>query len=59
MRAVLYENGAPHWAELLVWDEDQVNIYALMLRERQQARQLDPKRAAHHVRSTSCKLKRS
>jgi hypothetical protein len=28
-----FENGATHWAEQLVWDEDHTNIHALMLRE--------------------------
>jgi hypothetical protein len=42
VRAAFYENGATHWAEQLVWDEDQKNIHALMLRERQRARRYDP-----------------
>jgi len=49
VHAAFYENGAPHWAEQLVWDEDQTNIHALMLRERQRARRLDPERVAHHA----------
>lgn len=42
VRAAFYENGAPHWAEQLVWNEDQGNIHALMLHERQRARRYDP-----------------
>ena len=49
VHAAFYENGAPHWAEQLVWDEDQTNIHALMLRERQRARRLDPERVARHA----------
>lgn len=49
VRAAFYENGAPHWAEQLIWDEDQSNIHALMLRERQQARRPDPDRTACHT----------
>jgi hypothetical protein len=35
VRATFFENGATYWAEQLVWDEDQTNVHALMLRERQ------------------------
>ena len=49
VRAAFYENGATHWAEQLVWDENQTNIHALMLSERQRARRLDPDRAARHA----------
>jgi hypothetical protein len=42
VRANFYENGATHWAEQLVWGEDQENIHALMLRERQRVRRYDP-----------------
>lgn len=49
VRTAFYENGAPHWAVQLMWDEDQTNIHALMLRERQRARRLDPEREARHV----------
>lgn len=49
VRAAFYENGATHWAEQLVWDENQTNIHSLMLSERQQARRLDPERAARHA----------
>lgn len=49
VQAAFYENGAPHWAEQLVWDEDQANVHARMLRERQRARRLDPVRAARHA----------
>lgn len=49
VRAAFFENGATHWAEQLVWDEDRDNIHALMLRERQWARRLDPMQAARHM----------
>lgn len=49
VRAAFYENGATHWAEQLVWDENQTNIHSLMLSERQQVRRLDPKQAARHA----------
>ena len=49
VRAAFYENGATHWAKQLVWDEDQTNVHALMLRERQRARRLDLKQAARHA----------
>jgi hypothetical protein len=47
--AAFIENGPPHWAEQLVWDEDQTNVHALMLRERQQARRFDSVQAARHA----------
>lgn len=47
--AAFIENGAPHWAEQLVWDEDQTNVHALMLRERQRARRFDLVQAARHA----------
>jgi hypothetical protein len=50
VRAAFYENGATHWAEQLVWAENQTNIHSWMLSERQQARRLDPERAARHAR---------
>jgi hypothetical protein len=49
VHAAFIENGATHWAEQLVWDEDQANVHALMLRERQQVRRLDPIQAARHA----------
>jgi hypothetical protein len=47
--AAFIENGAPHWAEQLVWDEDQTNVHALMLRKRQKARRFDLVQAARHA----------
>lgn len=47
--AAFIENGAPHWAEQPVWDEDQTNVHALMLRERQRARRFDSVQAARHA----------
>lgn len=41
VRTAFFDNGATHWAEQLVWDEDQANIHALMLRERQRSRRYD------------------
>jgi hypothetical protein len=49
VHAAFIENGATHWAEQLVWDEDQDNVHALMLRERQRARRFDPPQAARHA----------
>lgn len=47
--AAFYENGSTHWAEQLVWDENQTNIHSLMLRERQQARRLNAELEARHA----------
>jgi len=49
VRTAFFENGATHWAEQLVWDEDQANIHARMLRERQRARRCDPVLEAQHA----------
>jgi len=49
VHAAFFENGATHWAEQLVRDEDQTSVHALMLRERQRARRLDPEQAARHA----------
>lgn len=49
VRAAFYENGATHWAEQVVWDEDRANIHALMLYERQQARRLDSEQATRYA----------
>jgi hypothetical protein len=49
VRAAFYENGATHWAEQMVWDEDHTNVHALMLRERERARLLDPVQAARYA----------
>ena len=49
VHAAFYENGAPHWAEQTVWDENQTNVHALMLYERQRERNYDPIRAARHA----------
>jgi hypothetical protein len=49
VHAAFYENGATHWAEQLVGDENQTNIHALMHYERQRERDRDPKRAARHA----------
>jgi hypothetical protein len=52
VRTAFFENGATHWAEQLVWDEDQANIHALMLRERQRARRYDPALAAQYAQNS-------
>lgn len=52
VRTAFFENGATHWAEQLVWDEDQANIHALMLRERQRARRDDSALAAQHAQNS-------
>lgn len=49
VHAAFFENGATHWAEQLVWDEDQTNVHARMLRERQRARRLNPEQADRHA----------
>ena len=51
VRTAFFENGATHWAEQLVWEEDQANIHAQMLRERQRARRDDPALAAQHAQN--------
>jgi hypothetical protein len=48
-----FENGATHWAEQLVWDEDHTNIHALMLRERQRARRSDPTLEARYGQNSA------
>ena len=50
-RAAFYDNGAPHWEIGMVFDEDQVNIHGLMLRERQWKRGYDPLLKAHHAQN--------
>lgn len=47
--AAFFENGAPHWAEQLVWEEDQHNIHALMLYERRWARRNNPTLAGRYA----------
>lgn len=49
VRVAFFENGAPHWAEQLVWDEDQTNVHSQMLRERQRTRRLDPVQTARYA----------
>ena len=34
VRAAFYKNGATHWAEQLVWNENQTSIHYLMLSKR-------------------------
>lgn len=50
VRAAFFANGATHWAEQQVWEEDQMNVHALMLYERQRARRYDPVLSARHAR---------
>jgi len=49
VQRAFYENGAPHWAEEQVWVEDQTNVHALMLRERQRERRFNPTLEAQHA----------
>ena len=50
-RAAFYDNGAPHWEVGMVYDEDQVNIHGLMLRERQWGRRYDQVLTAQHLQN--------
>ena len=50
-RAAVYDNGAPHWEGGMVYDEDQVNIHGLMLRERQWGRRYDQVLTAQHLQN--------
>ncbi|WP_460586515.1 hypothetical protein, partial [Hymenobacter arcticus] len=52
VQRAFYENGPPHWAEEQVWAEDQTNVHALMLRERQRERRFNPTLQAQHVQHT-------
>lgn len=52
VQRAFYENGPPHWAEEQVWAEDQTNIHALMLRERQRERRFNPTLQAQHAQHT-------
>jgi hypothetical protein len=52
VQRAFYENGAPHWAEEQVWVEDQTNVHALMLRERQRERRFNPELEAQHAEHT-------
>lgn len=49
VQRAFYENGAPHWAEEQVWAEDQTNVHALMLHERQRERRYNPTLQAQHA----------
>lgn len=49
VRAAFFENGAVHWEVEMVHEEDQTNIHARMLRERQRVRRLDPTQDARHA----------
>jgi hypothetical protein len=51
VRAAFFENGATHWVEQLVWSENQVNIHALMLNERQRARRHAPTLEVRHTKN--------
>jgi len=53
VHTAFFENGATHWAEQLVWDEDHANIHALMLRERQRARRYAPALEAQYVQNSA------
>lgn len=49
VQRAFYENGAPHWAEEQVCAEDQANVHALMLHERQRERRYNPTLEAQHA----------
>lgn len=49
VQRAFYENGPPHWAVEQVWAEDQANVHALMLHERQRERSYNPALKAQHA----------
>lgn len=53
VRKAFFDTGAVHWAEQQVREEDQENIHALMLNERQWAQRFDPKKAARHAQNSA------
>jgi len=50
VQQAFYENGPPHWAVEQVWAENQANVHALMLHERQRERRHNPALEAQHAR---------
>lgn len=53
VRKAFFDNGATHWEVGMAHDEDQENIHALMLWERQRSRRFDPILAARHAHHTA------
>jgi len=51
VRQAFFDNGAVHWEAGMVADEDQANVHALMLNERQWGQRSDPAKAARHARN--------
>jgi len=51
VRQAFFDSGAVHWAVETVADEDQENVHALMLNERQWVQRSDPEKAARHARN--------
>ncbi len=48
-----FDNGATHWEVGMAHNEDQENVHALMLWERQRPRRFDPILAARHAHHTA------
>lgn len=53
VRGAFFDNGAAHWEIEMQYAEDQENVHALMLWERQRSRRLDPALVARHAHHTA------